>query len=36
MHTDMLEMILNKQPVARLNERIAKFLIYQVLLTFGF
>ncbi len=29
MSTDMLEMILNKQP-ARLTERVAKFVIYQV------
>ena len=30
MATDMLEMILNRQP-ARLTERIAKFTIYQIL-----
>lgn len=29
MSTDMLEMILNKQP-SRLTERVAKFIIYQV------
>lgn len=35
MATDMLEMILNRQP-ARLTERIAKFVIYQVIKTFKF
>jgi len=29
LHSDMLEMILS-QPIKRLNERQAKFLIYQV------
>ena len=29
MATDMLEMILNKNP-ARLTERVSKFIIYQV------
>lgn len=30
MATDMLEMILNKNP-ARLTERVSKFIIYQVI-----